>query len=66
VARKVVKKIAKKVVKRVPWTKELHRELKAHSKAKTPVAKISKQMKRTVGALRQQARKLGISLGHRR
>jgi hypothetical protein len=35
-----------------------------HSKAKTPVVKISKQMKRTVGALRQQANKLGIGLGH--
>jgi hypothetical protein len=44
----------------------LHAELRRHSKAKTPVAKISKMMKRTVGALRQQALKLGISLGHRR
>jgi hypothetical protein len=43
-----------------------HRELKAHSKSKTPVIKISKQMKRTVGALRQQASKLGVSLGHQR
>jgi hypothetical protein len=39
------------------WTKEDHRTLKAHSKAKTPVVKISKEMKRTVGALRQQARR---------
>jgi len=28
--------------------------------------KISKQMKRTIGALRQQALKLGIGLGHQR
>jgi len=48
------------------WTKEDHRTLKAHSKAKTPVVKISKEMKRTVGALRQQARRLGIGLGHQR
>jgi hypothetical protein len=48
------------------WTKIEYRELKAHSKSKTPVAKISKAMKRTVGALRQQALKLGIPLGHRR
>ena len=34
--------------------------------AKTPVVKISKQMKRTIGALRQQALKLGIGLGHQR
>jgi hypothetical protein len=46
------------------WTKQDHRTLKAHSKARTPVVKISKQMKRTVGALRQQALKLGIGLGH--
>jgi hypothetical protein len=52
--------------KRVAWTKKLHAELRNHSKARTPVAKISKQMKRTVGALRQQALKLGIGLGHQR
>lgn len=31
-------------------------ELRKHSKARTPVDKISKQMKRTVGALRQQGK----------
>jgi DNA invertase Pin-like site-specific DNA recombinase len=49
-----------------PWTKADHRELKAHSKNRTPVAKISRAMKRTAGALRQQALKLGLGLGHRR
>jgi hypothetical protein len=48
------------------WTKAMQAELRKHSKARTPVAKISKQMKRTVGALRQQAIKLGIGLGHQR
>lgn len=57
--------LAKKT-KRVAWTKKLHAELRKHSKARTPVVKISKQMKRTVGALRQQALKLGIGLGHQR
>jgi hypothetical protein len=52
--------------KQKPWTKEDHRTLKAHSKAKTPVIEISKQMKRTVGALRQQAIGLNIGLGHQR
>jgi hypothetical protein len=52
--------------KRVPWTKADKAELRKHSKSKTPVARISKLMKRTVGALRQQALTLGISLGHRR
>ena len=57
---------SKKVAKRTLWTKGDHRTLKAHSKARTPVVEISKQMKRTVGALRQQALKLGIGLGHQR
>ena len=48
------------------WTKEDIRGLKAHSKAKTPVEKISKELKRTVAALRRKAGILGIGLGHRR
>lgn len=51
---------------RVAWTKAQDAELKRHSRAKLPVVKISKTMKRTVGALRQRAFGLGISLGHRR
>ena len=59
--------MAKKAkVLRKPWTKEQLRELKMHSRAKTPVAKIAKAMKRTVGALRQKAFQLGLSLGHQR
>ena len=52
--------------KRIAWTAVLERELKSHSRAKTPVAKISKLMKRSEGALRQKALQLGIGLGHRR
>ena len=48
------------------WTKADVKELKAHSKARTPVVKISKQTKRTIGALRQKALILGIGLGHQR
>ena len=48
------------------WTKEQVKELKGHSRAKTSVAKISKAMKRTIGALRQKALLLGLPLGHRR
>jgi hypothetical protein len=48
------------------WTKKDIAELKVHSKARTPVAKISKVMKRTVAALRQKAGIVGIRLGHRR
>ena len=61
------KRMAKKVKRtKVAWTKAMQAELRRHSKARTPVAKISKQMKRTVGALRQQAFQLGIGLGHQR
>jgi hypothetical protein len=52
--------------KRRAWTKKDIAELKAHSKAKTPVAKISKAMKRTDRALRRKAGIVGIRLGHRR
>ena len=48
------------------WTKQMEAELRKHSRARTPVVKISKEMKRTVAALRQQAFKLGIGLGHQR
>jgi hypothetical protein len=52
-----------KRVKLRRWTKEDVRELKGHSRAKT---KISMLTRRTVVALRQKARHLGLSLGHRR
>jgi len=56
----------KKTVHRSPWSKEEVKELKTHSKARTPVAKIAKAMKRTEGALRRKAGILGIGLGHDR
>jgi hypothetical protein len=59
-------KTARKNAKRKPWNKDEVRTLKAYSKAKTPVVKISREMKRTIGALRQQALRLGIGLGHQR
>jgi hypothetical protein len=60
-------KAAKKAkVARREYTKAEIRELRAHSKARTPVARIAKLTKRSVGSLRQKALKLGIRLGHRR
>lgn len=58
-------KKAKNIMRR-EYTRADVKELRAHSKAKTPVAKIAKLTKRTVGSLRQKAGKLGIPLGHRR
>ncbi|WP_081500871.1 hypothetical protein [Bradyrhizobium liaoningense] len=55
----------KKSVRR-EYTKADVKELRAHSKGKTPVAKIAKLTKRSEGSLRQKALKLGIPLGHRR
>ncbi len=59
-------KTASKSGKRRKWTKADLRELKDHSKARTPVANLSKLTKRSIGALRQKALHLGIGLGHRR
>lgn len=54
------------MAKRHAWTAGDVRELKKHSKNKTPVKTISRTMKRTVAAVRQKARLLGIPIGHRR
>jgi hypothetical protein len=66
-----VTKKAKKTAKtkksvRREYTNADVKELRAHSKARMPVAKIVKLTKRSEGSLRQKAIKLGISLGHRR
>jgi len=59
--------VAKKTkAHRREYTRADEKELRAHSKAKTPVEKISKLVRRTTGALRAKARSLGIPLGHRR
>jgi hypothetical protein len=62
---KLAKKSKKKIARR-EYSKANVRELRAHSKARTPVDKIAKLTKRTVGSLRQKALKLGIGLGHQR
>jgi hypothetical protein len=48
------------------WTRADVKVLRQHSRDKTPVKTISRTLKRTLGALRQKARTLGIPLGHRR
>ncbi len=65
-SKKPAKKAAKKKTVRRPFTKDDIKVLRAHSKARTPVARISRQMKRTEGSLRQKALKLGFGLGHQR
>ena len=56
----------KKPSVRKPWTKEDLRQLKAHSKTRTPVVDVAKAMKRTEAAVRQKAKTIGVGLGHRR
>jgi len=62
----MARKASRRRVARNPWSKADVTELKAHSKAKTPVSKISKAMKRTATAVRQKARAIGLAIGHKR
>jgi hypothetical protein len=60
--------MAKKAKKRAykVWTPADLRDLKRHSRAKTPVSNIVKAMKRTEATIRMKAYALGMSVGHRR
>jgi hypothetical protein len=57
--------IKKKTMVRRAWTSSDVRELKALAKKKTGVAKISKALKRTIGATAVKAHQLGVSLDTR-
>jgi hypothetical protein len=65
-ARKTAGAAKKRKTTRREWTATHKKELRQHSKSKTPVDKIAKVMKRTAGAIRQKAMTLGIPIGHRR
>ncbi len=60
--------MAKKAKKRPykQWSAAELKELKQHSRANTPVAKIAKAFKRTEATIRMKAYSLGMPLGHRR
>jgi hypothetical protein len=60
------KKTTVRKVKRLAWTRADVAELRKYAKEKLPVARISKLMKRSAGALRQKAYSLNIRIGHRR
>jgi hypothetical protein len=57
--------MAKKKVVRRAWTATDVRELKTLAKKKTGVVKISKALKRTIGATAVKAHMLGVSLDTR-
>ena len=54
--------MAKKVSKRREWTPAQVRTLKILARKKTHAARIAKTLNRTVGATRQKAFSLGLSL----
>jgi hypothetical protein len=57
--------IKKKPVARRAWTPSDVRELKSLAKKKAGVTKISKALKRTIGATAVKAHQLGVSLDTR-
>ena len=57
--------MVKKISKRRAWTKEDVRTLKTLAQKKTHAARIAKKLKRTVGATRQKALSLSLSLDSR-
>jgi hypothetical protein len=62
----VAKKATRKKVARKEYTASDVKMLRMHSKARTPVSKLTKLLKCSEGSLRQKALKLGIGLGHQR
>jgi hypothetical protein len=54
-----------KKTKRREWTATDVRDLKSFAKKKTSAQKIARSLKRTVGATRQKAFSLGVSLDSR-
>ncbi len=60
--------MARKAKKRAykTWSPQDLKELKKHSREKTPVTKIAKAMKRSEGTIRMKAYQEGFPVGHRR
>jgi hypothetical protein len=46
------------------WSPDEIKTLRRHSKEKTPVSKVSKEMKRTEPTIRTKAHSIGLSMGH--
>jgi hypothetical protein len=55
--------MAKKTTKLRPWTKEDVRTLKTLAREQTKTTVIARKLKRTLGATRQKAKGLGVTLG---
>jgi hypothetical protein len=57
--------VARISTKRREWTKQDVRELKGLARQKTPAPKIARSLRRSVGAVRQKAFTMGVSLDSR-
>ena len=55
--------MVKKTTKLRPWTKEDIRMLKTPAREKVKTTVIARKVKRSVGATRQKAMRLGVTLG---
>jgi hypothetical protein len=55
--------MAKKTTKLRPWTKDDVRMLKTLAREKTKTTVIARKLKRTPGATKQKAMRLGVTLG---
>jgi hypothetical protein len=55
--------MAKRATKIRPWTNEDIRMLKALAREKTKTTVIARKLKRSLGATRQKAMTLGVTLG---
>ena len=60
----MAKQATKKKIVRKEYTVSDVKLLKTHSKARMPLSKLTRLMKRSEGSLRQKALTLGICLGH--
>jgi hypothetical protein len=54
------------IVKKKKWETSDLKALRVHSRKRTPIKRVSKELKRTIGALRWKACQLGIGLGEDR
>lgn len=60
--------MAKKAKKRAykTWSRSDLQSLRKHSRERTPVKKVGRELKRTEATIRMKAYSLGLSMGHRR
>ena len=48
------------------WSSDDLKTLRRHSKERTPVTKVARELKRSEPTIRMKAYSLGLSMGHRR